>query len=213
MYEIIYEVPKVLRGLLLCKMYKFYLMNLNYRIGTGKISRSPKTNRRRTPVKKSQKAPLWAWVVIGFLAAALLALLIFLVNRSDSPLAAKAPDKAVSQSPEENPSSPRFDFYEILKEREVTVPDRSGEVEAAVKTDVELFLQVASFRNASDADELRANLLLQNLDAFVERVERNGNQWHRVVVGPFASRSRMARARSDLASQEFNTLLIRRKSE
>ena len=172
-----------------------------------------KTNRRRKPTKKSQKAPLWAWIVIGVLLALLIALLIFLVNRGSNNSASVVTTKAepAPQTPEI--SQPRFDFYEILKEREVEVPDRSGEIEAAVKTDVEMFLQVASFRNGDDADELRANLLLQNMNAFIERVDSNGSLWHRVVVGPFESRSRMAKARSDLAAQEFNTLLIRRKPE
>lgn len=176
---------------------------------TKKNTRKP--NRRRTPTKQKQ-APLWAWVVIGLLAAALVTLLIFLVNRSEVPVRISQPVEQVPQ-PEEALPQTRFDFYEILKEREIEVPDRSAEVTAAVQTDVELFLQVASFRRAEDADQLRANLLLQNMNAFVEQIDREGSQWHRVVVGPFESRSRMARARSDLASQEFNTLLLRREAQ
>ena len=175
--------------------------------------RKPRSNRRKPTPKKPTQAPLWAWVVIGLLASALVASLIFLVNRNDAAVATV--DASPSAPAEQTPVTPkpRFDFYEILKEREVVVPDLSGEIEAAVKTSDELYLQVASFRSSQDADELRANLLLQNMNATVEQVDNNGSQWHRVLVGPFESRSRMARARSDLASQEFNTLLIRRKPE
>ena len=192
-------------------MYKPYIQFQSLRVNAGKTKRVSKPNRRK-PSKKPPKAPLWAWVVIGLLLAALITLLIFLVNRSDIPVATGDSSDTLVQ-PEETASGPRFDFYEILKEREVEVPDRSGEVEAAVQTDVEMFLQVASFRSAEDADQLRANLLLQNMNAFIELIDRDGSLWHRVVVGPFESRSRMARARSDLAAQEFNTLLIRRKAE
>jgi len=178
-----------------------------------KTNTKRKTNRRRSTSRKPKGAPLWAWVVIGLLASALVASLIFLVNRNDAAVAAVEANPSAPAEQTPVTPKPRFDFYEILKEREVVVPDRSGEVKAAVKTDTELFLQVASFRSSQDADELRANLLLQNMNATVEQVDNNGSQWHRVLVGPFESRSRMARARSDLASQEFNTLLIRRKPE
>ena len=170
-----------------------------------------KTNTRRR--KKRQPAPLWAWIVMAILLALLVSLLIYLWNQSQASQAEtvntvkSAPKK--TQKPEGVPQ-PRFDFYEILKEQNLEVPDRSAEVEAAVSKQVDYYLQVASFRKESDADALRAELLLLNLEANIETVTKNQQTWYRIVVGPFTSRSKMAKARSTLASMELNALLLKR---
>ena len=62
-----------------------------------------------------------------------------------------------------------------------------------------------------DADKLRAQLILLNLDARIEKVTiRNGELWHRVIVGPFQDQSRLASARSTLVANQYNALMLKR---
>ncbi|MGH1484909.1 MAG: SPOR domain-containing protein [Cellvibrionaceae bacterium] len=175
-------------------------------------SAQPRKNGHRKTAN-SNKAPAWAWLVIGLLLAALITLLIYLANQ---PKQDQSNTQTTTEAPKptnNKPPQPRFDFYQILKEQEVEVPDRSGEIAAATPENLTYFLQAGSFKNKSDANELRAQLLLTNLEASIEAANSSGTTWHRVVVGPFKSRSKMAKARSILASKNLSPLLLKRKSD
>lgn len=176
-----------------------------------KTSNKPRTNRRQS--KKSNRAPTWAWIIIGLLLAGLISLLLFLANSSDSPQALPKTQQSPVKATKASPSQPRFDFYEILKEREITVPDRSAEITASIPTDIDYFLQAGSFRSDQEADKLRAELLLSNMEAKIESSNKNGQTWYRVIAGPFKTRSKMAKARSVLASRGMSPLLLKRKKE
>lgn len=69
-------------------------------------------------------------------------------------------------------------------------------------------LQVGSFRTSSDAETMRANLMLIGMDARQESAVVNGSTWYRVYVGPFKDRSSASKAQSTLASNSINSLLI-----
>ncbi len=125
--------------------------------------------------------------------------------------------KTTSTAPktDEKPSEPRFDFYEVLKETKVSIPDfselqKNGE-DSKPQTPQEYILQVASFKNAKDAEQLKVELILLNLQAQVENARiRKGETWHRVLVGPFTSRSQLARARSTLVENRYEALVLKR---
>ena len=168
------------------------------------------TPNRRTATKKKQKAmPAWFWVLVGMFLGALLVILLHLIivkpKQSDS--VHTAPQTDSTKQPQ-----PRFDFYKLLKDQELTLPDNATELADTPTQDTLYLLQVGSFRNNEDADRLRAQLLLLNLAVTVEKVRsRNGDDWHRVIVGPFKSRSKLAKARSILASNEISSLLLKRR--
>ena len=71
-------------------------------------------------------------------------------------------------------------------------------------------LQAGSFRLQKDADRRRAELALLGLTAAIEETRGDNGLWFRVYVGPFESRSAMARARSITAQQSIDTLLLKR---
>ncbi len=179
-----------------------------------------KKRANKTPPRKQAKPsappakrqlPGWLWLSTGALLGAFL---MFLVKLSDVPAnktTAPSP-KAAENQPKALPK-PEFDFYEILKSNEVVVdePDEAASQKALVESR-EYILQAGSFRNSQDADRMRAELILKNLTATVETVKTgNGQTWHRVMVGPFTSRSKMAKARSILASNNISPLLLTRK--
>ena len=170
--------------------------------------------------RRKSRAPGWVWLFTG---AVLGGFIVFLVNLAKVELPEQAAPKELAlpeASPEREPDTPkpRFDFYKLLRESETIAPatqatDGSGAQQSAEPAQ-EFILQVGSFRRAQDADGLRAQLLLLNLDAYTEQVElRNQETWHRVMVGPFENHSRMSSARSTLVSNNYNALVLKRKRE
>lgn len=110
--------------------------------------------------------------------------------------------------------SPKYEFYELLPEQDITVDVDPAELPKprSESDQPRYLLQAGSFRQAEDADRRRAELLLLGLEPKVEETNGNNGRWFRVVVGPFESRSAMAKARSLTAQQNIDTLLMQRKA-
>lgn len=84
------------------------------------------------------------------------------------------------------------------------VPDVKNEPYRAV-------LQAGAFRSAEDANQQRAEIMLMGLNANIESsVNDSGTTWHRVIVGPFTSRSDLNKARNTLANNRVSTLVLKR---
>ncbi|WP_439134816.1 SPOR domain-containing protein [Pseudomaricurvus sp.] len=190
----------------------------NSRSGSSRSggSRSSKTRNSRSNSKPKSQVPGWVWLFTGTVLGAFIMFLAYLAGiapqqSNPQPMAVEAqPEQTKPQVPK-----PRFDFYQLLKESEVEVKQPSKAQREAAEQQAEkqeYILQVGSFRKDSDADRLRAQLILLNLDAQVEKVTvRSGETWYRVLVGPYSDHSKMERARSILASNRINALLLKRK--
>ena len=186
--------------------------------------------RKKRPAPKRQpprsQIPWWVWLFIGSMLGAFIMFLVYLWGISPGRSAPQpTPNTQLTPEPQARPApepeaeaplpKPRFDFYKLLQEEEVIVPAteptrRSDDTPPAAP--VEYLLQVGSFRSPDDADKLRAQLILLNLDARTESVTiNNGERWHRVVVGPFDNQSLLAKARSTLVSNQYNALVLKRK--
>ena len=182
---------------------------------------APRRNRPKSQV------PGWVWLFTG---AVLGGFIVFLMRLTDVEVPETDPADPATQEtqtaqpvePQAEPSNPkpRFDFYKLLRESEVIVPatEPSESQANAEQNDTanrdEFILQVGSFRKATEADSLRAQLLLLNLDAYTEQVTLNNNEtWHRVLVGPFSNQSRLASARSTLVSNDYHALVLKRKKQ
>lgn len=179
-----------------------------------------KTNTRKTSAPAPKKAPAWAWLVIGVLVGIFVMFLSNLAKQlpedgakvtAAKEAAKQAELEAQQAAKEEKEAQVKFDFYKILKDQEVEV-DEKVIANTPEKNNFLYLLQIASFKHATDADSLRAKLLLLGLPATVEKTRNKDNQeWHRVIAGPFKSRSKLAKARSVLASNEINSILLKRK--
>ena len=79
---------------------------------------------------------------------------------------------------------------------------------------VQYLLQAGSFKAASDAERRRVNIMLLGLtDARVQTVTGENGTWHRVLVGPFSSRSKLQKAKATLINKGIDTLQIQLKSK
>lgn len=121
----------------------------------------------------------------------------------------------------------RFDFYDILPRSEVQGPQgvyhstprnpppqsaqaqTDNQASSTQQTQGRFLLQAGSFRSESDAERLRAQLLLNGLqNAQVLRVETNSGEWFRVRTGPFNNQTELNRARDQLSNLGITPLAI-----
>ena len=94
------------------------------------------------------------------------------------------------------PVVPDFQFPNLLKGIE--------------ESDAIYLIQVSSFKNAADAENLRVKLMLLNFEVFTEVYEKSTDDvWYRVVVGPFANKRESSQARKKLADNNFDSLLLK----
>jgi cell division protein FtsN len=111
--------------------------------------------------------------------------------------------------------SEKYDFYEMLPNFEVVVPEKDKEVRrdlpagARIERPGVYVLQAGSYRNESDAERVRAQLALQGVQAKVQRVAVDSDVWHRVRIGPINNLDQLNRVRRQLQAAEVDALVIR----
>jgi len=120
-------------------------------------------------------------------------------------------DEAAALADEANKS---YDFYEMLPKFEVVVPEKEQEVKRDLpSSSIERLgvyvLQAGSYRKLEDAQRVRQQLALQNIEANVQRVSVDSDVWHRVRIGPLTDLAEVNRLRDKLRVAEFNALVIR----
>ena len=111
-------------------------------------------------------------------------------------------------------SGERYDFYEMLPNFEVVVPEKDREVKrdvpaAKIERPGVYVLQAGSYRNQADAERVSAQLRLQGIDAKVQRVAVDNDVWHRVRVGPISDLSELNKVRKQLQAADVDGLVIR----
>jgi cell division protein FtsN len=132
------------------------------------------------------------------------------------PPAQKPAPAADKQQPPPPPPKPRFEFYNLLPEMEVIVPEQQlqgAETPEGVRQVAQpgtYLLQAGSFRTRKQADQLRARLALLGVETEVQTVTVDDKQtWHRVRVGPFESLRELNKARNMLNKNGIEAILIR----
>jgi len=111
--------------------------------------------------------------------------------------------------------SEKYDFYEMLPNFEVVVPEKDKEVKrdlpaaAKIERPGVYVLQAGSYRKEADADRVRAQLALQGIDAKVQRVAVDADVWHRVRIGPISNLDELNKLRRQLQAADVDALVIR----
>lgn len=177
--------------------------------------------RNKQQKKKPQRTTLPKWLIP--LTLLLVCALVFglykltnvppinLPKKAAAPTAEKEIPKKTTHQPQAVKED--YDFYNLLPESEVVAPkveEYSSKNTDKTTQKYAYMLQAGSFRNADDADRLRAKLLLEGLTVNTSKVtNQNGDIWHRVMVGPFTSRSKLNHAQDILANNNTDSMLIK----
>ncbi|MGH8155019.1 MAG: SPOR domain-containing protein [Rhodanobacteraceae bacterium] len=164
------------------------------------------------------------------------------LRRADQPqanpnaVAAKGSSPGIASSSAATSAGSQFDFYKVLPEKEVVIPN--AELSAMAKAEQQkaaaannasasapasataaatpsseggYVLQVGAFPKASDADAMKARLALQGVTAHVQAVTLDGQVWNRVRVGPFASATQLQDVQKQLASAGIHGIPLKEK--
>ncbi len=125
-----------------------------------------------------------------------------------------APVAALPGKPGDRPAEkPDFSFFNTLPNGApaVQTPTPAEQPRAAAppvqaSLDRQMYLQLAAFENAAQADDLRARLLLMGLDRIImQRAQLDdGRVVHRIRVGPFTDRDDLKAMRARLISSGFS---------
>lgn len=126
---------------------------------------------------------------------------------------------------------PKFEFYTLLTSdtpagasRLATVPTLSSQTvrvalpvsatkpvtQALANANKRAYLiQVAAFRRRTDAERVRASLIMKGFDVHIAAVKQQNLDWYRVVIGPFNSREQAEKAQMMIVKSERMKGMIR----
>lgn len=186
----------------------------------------------------SRTLPAWLWLAIGMLLGLLLAALVIWAGlapglREDRSTPQPVADNTEATPEPAAPARQEFDFYTVLPEMEVLIPDSELRAQVRAETpaassqlpataavpppaqasNLVYLLQAGSFRDPRPAEERKARLALLGMSARVETTNIDGTPYHRVYVGPFASAADVERAKQQLASHSVDTIVMRRQQQ
>jgi cell division protein FtsN len=115
-----------------------------------------------------------------------------------------------SSKPAETEEPINFKFYDRLPRAEVDADTSAYEALAPHQDpNASFILQAGSFVNRTDADRLRGQLLLTNLNVKVQTVKLpSGSTVHRVMVGPFDNEQDTTRAMTRLREENIDPLKL-----
>jgi len=190
------------------------------------VAKRPKRRSRRT--KKKQEYPGWVWGLWGLAIGLSVAAAVWVnepghrQSTRQPARAAENPDISLDKNGENEeagvseaePQKNRFEFYELLPNFEVVIPEEDPEVAAdvepaAVVVPGTYVLQAGSFTAYEDADRRRAQLAMQGIESFIQRVSIDDKTFHRVRIGPTNDLDELNMLRSRLRAARIDVLRIR----
>ena len=184
--------------------------------------------RRSTRTKKKDEYPGWAWGIWGLAIGLSVAAAIWVSDRRGQHIetvATRDPasvanlldsnGEVVAQAnAASEPRKNRFDFYDMLPNFEVIIPEEDPEVSQdieprAVSIPGIYVLQAGSFTTYEDADRRRAQLALHGMESSIQKVTIDTKTYHRVRIGPTDDLDELNMLRSRLRAAKIYVLRIR----
>ena len=177
--------------------------------------------------------PGWIWMLAGLTIGLFVALLVYIKDNSSGKLAitdtvakvfqkqtdTREVKKSQTTKPAEPSAStkPKFDFYTILPELEVAIPEQEllNTTDKPEKNAVtqQYMLQAGSFKKFEEADKLKARLALQGIEEAIQKVKINDTDtWHRVRIGPLNTVKSLNQTRLRLRNLGIASIVVKNKS-
>jgi len=174
--------------------------------------------KRRQPAKASNILPAWIWLTLGILIGLGIAMLTRMNDRYADDTQANNNSQKQSTRAVEQFKKNKFDFYTLLPELEVVIPEeetrlhKSKHVASKPSTySGGYLLQAGSFQQFNEADSLKARLALLGVEAHIQSVDVNKSKWYRVRIGPSNDRQALEQLRKRLRANHVDTLLMQAK--
>jgi cell division protein FtsN len=188
----------------------------------------PARKRKQAIRGSNQRAayPAWLWLLTGVLIGFLLSVAWILREgwpesqprpdaRAQAPAGSEAPLAELAGGKAEPAGKREFDFYSVLPEMEVVIPDaqirEQSDSPPPADSNARFLVQLGSFGNRADAEALKAQVALLGVQAQIQPVSINGADWFRVRVGPLASAREVEQVRAQLGQFASQAITLREK--
>ena len=187
----------------------------------------PPSAPRRKKAKESLSIGL---IFVGFVLGVLVSVsgyYVLLAPEKDPPLASADATRNNKDDARDDYLNLTFEYDSILPEIEVVIPNKFVEtlrsvlpqdqgVEEAPDAPTEAkqnaetyYIQAGSFRERNDAERMRAQLLLLNLDAAIQAATINNTQYYRVRIGPLLDYPSFDKSRARLEKNNIQYIVLK----
>jgi cell division protein FtsN len=173
------------------------------RTGARTLNRDFKDVRRHSPGAPGQAISGWVGFGLGLALGLAVALAVHLHYRglmqaagepvpapSQTPASSVAADEG-AVVPGDTPAEQDLEFYDLLPKQEVELPEGSRAAnDAGPKAPLptgDVVLQAGSFKQATEAEKMQAQLALVGITAKIQRASVDDETWYRVRIGPIAT--------------------------
>ena len=183
---------------------------------------------RRRQFDRDASTGQWRWMLITALIISFVVFLVYLQgpgSKQTNPqqISQAIPDKPVAKNaatakeelkPEVNlgPTVPQFDFYTILPEKEVVVPEyeiktRTREERVGQAKETHYVMQAGSFKTFKEADQLRVKLAAMGIESKVQKAKVGSVNWYRVKMGPYTQTASVNTIRARLRQNGIDVII------
>jgi cell division protein FtsN len=199
--------------------------------------------------------PAWVWLGIGILLGLAISATVLIkdwapmLRKKNLPqpnaeaTAPKESEQAVADEAGKKPAPPKktYDFYSVLPEMEVVIPDAELSAKARAEqqrqqaamaqaqnpsatpatptpvtpadANARYVLLAGSYADSKSADEAKAKLAMLGIIAKVQSISINGKTWNRVMVGPYANASDTETAQKTLADAGVKAIPMKQAAQ
>jgi cell division protein FtsN len=192
--------------------------------GSRTLSRDFKGVRRHAPAAPGQTLGGWTGFAAGLGLGLTVALGVHVYHRNQETLVME-PIPAPSQTPASEaasddgaiaavdaPAAAELDFYDMLPKQEVEVPRADARESSTASTAPlptgDVLLQAGSFKQATEAEKMQAQLALVGISAKIQRASVDDETWYRVRIGPIATVEELRNVQSRLREAEINATAV-----
>ncbi|MFI3218973.1 MAG: SPOR domain-containing protein [Methylococcales bacterium] len=143
---------------------------------------------------------VWKWMLITAFSISAVVLVVYVnsvkVKNIDPKTVAQLSSTAsieseIIKAKELELKAPQFDFYTILPEKEVVVPEyeiktRTREERVGQAKATQYMMQAGSYNGSKEAEQMRAKLAAMGIEANIQKAKVENTIRYRVKLGPFA---------------------------
>ena len=201
----------------------------------------------RATRKQKKSLPGYIWLLSGLAIGLFISFIVYLDKQPDSEkdfgsavqeeleklkLQPKKQDVAKTETNKktEAKKEEKFNFYTILPELEVFIPEsetRPPDIPSETKQKTttkstsastskqlakkQYVLQIGSFQSLDDAEKLKANVAFLGLAANIQHVTINKQTWHRVRTGPYTSKQQVYKNQRTLKQNDIPSISMELK--
>jgi cell division protein FtsN len=189
----------------------------------------PRTHSRYSGQRRKKPGiVLWRWMLITAIIIAFAVFLAYLWSAGPQPVnpqqisqtslnktgseTAVVGKEGLKPEVKPGPKIPQFDFYTILPEKEVVVPEyeiktRTREERVGKAKETHYVMQAGSFKTFKEADQLRARLASMGIESKVQKAKVGSVNWYRVKMGPYAQTDSVNTIRARLRQKNIDVII------